>query len=270
MPLLNLCKTVSAIMLCSKRAFLLILMIVIPTSSLTGQQDFSQLTPAEIVDQVDQMMRGDSSRGTIQMTVKTQRWSRALTLEIWSEGTEKVLVKVKKPKKEEGVASLKIDSDMWNYLPKIDRTIRVPTSMMMGFWMGSHFTNDDLVKRSRLTRDYDIEISYEGVKENVLVWEFVLTPRPDAPVVWGKIHYQVRKEDLMPTWAAYYGEDGQRKRTMNFSDYQEMGGRLVPAKIRMAPEDKPNEYTEITYINLEFDLAVDKSIFSLASLRRKR
>ena len=250
------------------RTSVLVLLMAIPAGHLQAQRDFSQLTPAEIVDQVDRMLRGDSSRGAIQMTVKTRRWERDMTLEIWSEGTEKALVRVVKPKKEEGVATLKVNSDMWNYLPKIDRTIRVPTSMMMASWMGSHFTNDDLVKESRLIRDYDIEISYEGTREDVPVWEFTLTPHPDAPVVWGKIHYQVRKQDLMPTWAAYYGEDGELKRTMMFSDYRDMGGRWVPAWSRMIPEDEPEEYTEMTYLELEFDVSIPKGTFSLASLRR--
>lgn len=235
---------------------------------LWAQQDFSQLTAVEIIDQVDRMLRGDSSRGTLQMAVKTRRWERNMTLEIWSEGTEKALIKVLKPKKEEGTATLKVGSDMWNYLPKIDRTIRVPSSMMMASWMGSHFTNDDLVKESRLIRDYEIEVAYEGMRQDVPVWEFLLTPHPEAPVVWGKMLYQVRKKDLMPTWARYYGEDGVLRRTLTLSDYRKMGGRLVPTKSRMVPQDKPEEYTEITYIRLEFDIPIAKGTFSLASLRR--
>ena len=247
---------------------LLMLLMTLSSGSIQAQQDFSQLTAAEIVDQVDRMLRGDSSRGTIQMTVQTRRWKRDMTLEIWSEGTEKALVRVLKPKKEEGVASLKVNSDMWNYLPKIDRTIRVPASMMMASWMGSHFTNDDLVKDTRLIRDFEIEISYQGDREGLLVWEFTLTPYPDAPVVWGTIRYQVRKQDLMPTWAAYYGEDSELKRTMTFSRYRKMGGRLVPTRSRMVPEDEPEEYTEMIYLDLEFDVSIPKGTFSLASLRR--
>ncbi len=251
-----------------KNIDLLVLLMTLSSGPLQAQQDFTQLTAAEIVDQVDRMLRGDSSRGAIQMTVQTRRWKRDMTLEIWSEGTEKALVRVLKPKKEEGVASLKVNSDMWNYLPKINRTIRVPASMMMASWMGSHFTNDDLVKDTRLIRDYDIEISYQGEREGLPVWEFTLTPFPDAPVVWGEIRYQVRKQDWMPTWAAYYGEDGELKRTMTFTRYRQMGGRLVPTRSRMVPEDEPEEFTEMIYLDLEFDVPIPKGTFSLASLRR--
>jgi outer membrane lipoprotein-sorting protein len=191
-----------------------------------------------------------------------------LTLAIWSEGAEKVLVKVLAPKKEAGTATLKDGSDIWNYLPKIDRTIRIPTSMMMSSWMGSHFTNDDLVKESRLTRDYDIRISFEGMRDAREVYEFSLQPLPNAPVVWGKIVMEVRKQDLMPVWSKYYAEDGQLKRTMIFSNYQVMGGRLVPSIMRMTPADKPLEHTEIRYTQLQFDVPLSKETFSLAALRR--
>jgi hypothetical protein len=226
------------------------------------------LDAREIIDRVDQMLRGNSSVGRMEMTVATRRWRRDMTLDIWSEGTDKVLVKVLEPKKEAGTATLKVGSDIWNYLPKIDRTIRIPTSMMMASWMGSHFTNDDLVKESRLIRDYDIRLSFDGLRAGVEVYEFTLTPLPKAPVVWGKILMEVRKKDLMPTWAKYYSEDGEPKRTMTFSAYRTMGGRLVPSVTRMVPQDKPDEFTEIRYTDLKFDIAIPEENFSLAALRR--
>ncbi len=133
--------------------------------------------------------------------------------------------------------------------------------------MGSHFTNDDLVKESRLIDDYDIEISFEGPRDDVEVWEFELTPKPEAAVVWGRIEYQVRKSDLMPNWARYYDEDGELARTMDFGDYRTMGGRLVPTLMNMWPEDKPGERTTVRYAELQFDIDIDKSFFSLRALR---
>ena len=204
------------------------------------------------------------------MSVATRRWKRSMTLEVWSEGTEKVLVRVLSPKKEEGTATLKIGSDIWNYLPKIDRTIRIPTSMMSAAWMGSHFTNDDLVKESRLVRDYAIEIAFEGERDGGDVYEFSLTPYPQAPVVWGRISFRVRKQDLMPVWARYYSEDGFLKRTLTYSEYRTMGGRLVPTRMRMTPEDKPHEFTEVVYEDVRFDLPIQERTFSLSALRKRR
>ena len=227
-------------------------------------------TAREIIDRVDRLLRGESSRGQITMEITTEHWSRSLDMEVWSLGVEHSLVRVQSPAREEGTATLKAGQEVWNYLPRVDRTIKVPPSLMMGSWMGSHFTNDDLVKESRIVDDYDFEISFEGEREGVEVWEFQLTPRPEAPVVWGRIDEQVRKADLMPTWIRYYDEDGDLVRTLTFSGYRTMGGRLVPASMLVTPADKPEEQTVLTYHELDFDISVDESFFSLRNLRARR
>jgi hypothetical protein len=224
--------------------------------------------PREIVDRVDRLLRGDSSEGEMTMAVVTRNWTRTLGLRVWSQGTERALVKVTAPAREAGTATLKAGDDIWNYLPKIDRTIRVPTSMMMASWMGSHFTHDDLVKESRLIRDYDIALAFDGTREGAAVWEFALRPRPGAAVVWDRIELQVRQADLMPTWARYYGDDGGLRRTLTFSDYRVLGGRLVPAASTVVPADRPDESTVIRYTRLRFDVALPPDTFTLAALRR--
>jgi outer membrane lipoprotein-sorting protein len=229
-----------------------------------------QESARDIIDRVDRIMRGESSYGVAVMDVVTENWDRSMTMEVWSLGTEYSLIRITAPNKEAGTATLKAGDDIWNYLPRVDRSIKIPASLMMGAWMGSHFTNDDLVKESRLVEDYDIEIEFEGERDGVEVWEFVLTPKPEAAVVWGRITYEVRKDDLMPTWARYYDEDGALVRTMTFSDYRVMGGRLVPAAMDMLPEDKPGERTSIRYSDMEFDIEIDESFFSLRSLRSRR
>jgi len=126
------------------------------------------------------------------------------------------------------------------------------------------------VKDSRIVDDYDFEIAYEGPREGVRVYEFVLTPKPEAPVVWGRIEEQVRIDDLMPVWVRYFDEDGELVRTLTFSDYQSMGGRMVPATMLIIPADKPEESTRMTYRNLEFDIEIEEDFFSLRNLRARR
>jgi len=242
---------------------LLALSLSISTPGLAWCQE----SAAEIIDRVDRILRGESSHGTATMEVVTENWERSMTMEIWSLGTEYSLIRIVAPKSEEGTATLKAGDDIWNYLPRVDRTIKIPASMMMGAWMGSHFTNDDLVKESRLIEDYDIEIAFEGDRDGVQVWEFELTPKPEAPVVWGSIRYQVRKDDLMPLWARYYDEDGTLVRTMTFSEFRVMGGRLVPLVMEVRPENKPNERTGVRYIDVEFDIPINRDFFSLRALR---
>jgi len=227
-------------------------------------------TAREIVDRVDRMLRGNSSRGDMVMEIATEHWTRSLEMRVWSLGTTYALVRVVSPAKEAGAATLKVDQEVWNYLPRVDRTIKVPPSLMMGSWMGSHFTNDDLVKESRMIDDYDIAIGFEGDRDGVAVWEFVLTPKPTAAVVWGKVVEQVRKADLMPTWARYYDERGNLVRTMTFSDYRTFGSRLVPSVMTVRPADKPEERTTIRYKQLEFDVRLTPAFFSLRSLQERR
>ena len=222
----------------------------------------------EIVDRVDRLLRGDSSRGTVTMQIVTENWQRSLTMQILSQGTQNALVRIQQPKKEAGTATLKVDTNIWNYLPKVSRTIKIPSSMMMASWMGSHFTNDDLVKDSQLVRDYFLEIAFEGDRDGAPVYEFLLTPRPEAPVVWGKIELEVRQDDLMPTWQRYYDEDGTLMRELRFSAYTTLGGRLVPARMVMQPQDKPQEQTVIVYDDLEFDIPIVADTFSLRNLER--
>jgi outer membrane lipoprotein-sorting protein len=227
-------------------------------------------TAREIVDRVDRLMRGESSQGRVTMEIHTEYFSRSLEMEIWSLGTEHSLIRVAAPPREAGTATLKAGQEVWNYFPRADRTIKVPPSLMMGAWMGSHLTNDDLVKESRMVDDFDFETSFDGMRDGVDVWEFVMIPHPDAPVVWGRIEEQVRKNDLMPTWVRYYDEDGDLVRTITFDGYRPMSGRLVPSIMLIVPADKPEESTTLIYHELAFDIPIDESFFSLRNLRATR
>jgi len=228
-----------------------------------------QVNPDSIVDRVDKLLRGTSSRGAMSMQITTRQWSRTLDMDIWSLGNDYALVRVTSPAKEAGTATLKVKNDVWNYLPRVDRTIRIPPSLMAGAWMGSHFTNDDLVKESRLVVDYDIALSFSGVRDGTRVWEFTLTPKKNAAVVWGHITMQVRQADLMPVWERYYDDAGKLARTLTFSDYRVMGGRKVPATLTVTPADKPDEHTTLIYRRLEFDVGLTPGFFSLQNLKRR-
>jgi hypothetical protein len=224
----------------------------------------------EIIERVDRVLRGDSSHGVVRMEVVTEHWDRELVMEMWSLGTDYSLVRVQSPAREAGTATLMADDDIWNYFPKVDRAIKIPASMLAGAWMGSHFTNDDLVKESQLIEDYDIETTYDGDRDGVTVWEFRLTPKPEAAVVWGYVDYQVRQADDMPLWARYYEEDGELARTIVWSEFRDLGGRFVPAVIEMRPAGKPDERTKVVYDELEFNIDIEPSFFSLQSLKSRR
>ena len=209
----------------------------------------------EIVDQVAHLFSSKSSIATLTMQVSDENGPRSLSMKIWSLG-DKVLVRIDSPQDQAGTAILKIGRDIWYYLPKTNRTVKLPASMTMTSWMGSAFTIDDLVKESFLTRDYSIATSFEGKRHEVAVYEYTLTPKPDAAVVWGKIVLQIRQANLMPAWQGYYDEDGKLVRELTFSDYKKLGGRLLPARLVMRATDKPNEQTTVVYQDISFDVPI--------------
>jgi outer membrane lipoprotein-sorting protein len=140
--------------------------------------------------------------------------------------------------------------------------------MMMTSWMGSHFTLDDLVGQSRLTHDYATATSFAGYRDGAAVSDYILTPKPAAAVVWGKIVLEVRQADLMPVWQRYYDEDGKPVRELSFSNYKYVSGRLIPTHLVMRPLDQAGEQTTITYQDLVFDAPINEDMFSLKNLKQ--
>ena len=228
----------------------------------------AELTPAEILDRVDDLFRGSSSHGRAKMTVRTRNWSRSLVMEFWSEGTDHSLVRILEPKKEKGTATLKSGRDLWNYLPKVKRVVKLPSSMMSASWMGSHFSNDDLVRDSRMTEDYTFEVTFQGARNGDEIVELTCTPKPEAPVVWGKVVVTVANDSYMPRTIRYYDEDMDLARTLSYHDPKELGGRTLPVRMEMQPIDEPDEITVVEYEQIEFDIELDDDTFSLRTLQR--
>lgn len=223
---------------------------------------------ARILNSIDDMWRGESSHGILLMRVKTRNYSRGIKMEGWSKGKDLSLVRIVQPLKEKDTATLKAGNDIFTYLPQTDRTIRLTSSMMMGSWMGSHFTNDDLVKESRMLDDYFAEITFTGVRDGMNIMEFTLVPKPESAVVWGKIILTVRDEKI-PVKELYFDEEMNITRTMTFTDLKNFSGRIIPAVLKVVPADKPDEYTEVVHESLEFDVKLPDELFSLAYLRKK-
>lgn len=221
------------------------------------------------LNEIDDMWRGASSQAEVTMKVKTAHYSRKMKMRAWSKGKEKSLIRIDRPLKEKGTATLKSGDDVYTYLPKTDRTIRLTSGMMMGSWMGSHFTNDDLVKESRMLEDYTAKKVGEQEVDGRRTIDIQLTPKPDAAVVWGKIVTRVDTERRVPLKHTYYDEDGDVARTMTFSDVRKVAGKLRPMTMKVVPADKPDEMTEVIYDSISFDEDLPDSFFSLGKLRRR-
>jgi len=221
----------------------------------------------ETVERVASLFSGKSSIATVKMQISNEDGQRDLSMKIWSLG-DKVLVRIISPQGDAGTAILKQGSDIRYYLPKSNRTVKIPASMAMTSWMGSDFTIDDLVKEPFLTRDYTIATSFEGQRGGVAVYEYTLTPKPDAAVVWGKIVLQFRQADSVPTWQGYYGEDGKLARELTFSEYKTKSGKVIPTRLVMQTADKAGAHTTIDYEDIAFDVPIVAGTFSLPNQKQ--
>ncbi|MDH5258924.1 MAG: outer membrane lipoprotein-sorting protein, partial [Gammaproteobacteria bacterium] len=165
------------------------------------------------------------------------------------------------------IATLKVDENIWNYLPKINRVTKVPPSLMSGSWMGSHFTNDDLVKENTYEDDFNSSISFNGARNGINVVEITSIPRENAAVVWGKVITLIDRDKFVPISSSYYDEDGILVRIMTFSKLESHDDRLVPMKMTLQPLDKPEESTIVEYQSISFDIPINDNMFSIQRLK---
>jgi len=255
-----------------KLSQLFIFIVILATTGLTPStalsREYTSEQASKILRAVDDLWRGDSSHAITRMQVKTKHYTRTMRMEGWSKGKEMTLIRVLTPLKEKGTITLKTGNTIYTYLPKTDRRIRLTSGMMMGSWMGSHLTNDDLVKEARLEDDYVASISFEGVRDGQNILEFTLIPKPEAAVVWGKLVLIVLAESSIPVREDYYDEDMGLTRSIRFTDMKFLGGKQRPAIMRVVPADKPDEFTEFVYESLELNVPLKDSFFSASNLKK--
>jgi len=228
----------------------------------------NNISPEKILNNVDDLYRSNASHSILTLSVTTVNWQRTLTLEQWSKGEDKSLFKILKPKKEKGLATLRVDKNVWNYMPKVKRVVKIPSSMMSSSWMGSHFTNDDLVKQSRMADDYTFSITFEGMQYGKAIIEVTCLPNKEAAVVWGKVEVVVYADDYLPLRMMYYDEDLFLSRTLEFTNIEMMDGKMIPTMMNMIPTDEPGESTTVKWEEIQFNVTIDDDFFSLRKLQQ--
>ena len=223
-----------------------------------------RLDVESVVRYFDHLYRSDNSISIAELTVIKPRLSRKLRMKIWSSGDEKALVLIESPAREKGTATLKVDKSLWNFFPRIKRTIRIPPSMMLQSWMGSDFTNDDLVQESSLVRDYSYE--FTGCSTDPAGWILQFTARPDVVGLWKRFVVVLSEDGLIPLKAMYYDRKDRLSRTITWDSITVFNGRKIPARMTLVPEDKEGQKTEMTYLEINFNAEVPESTFSLLQL----
>ncbi len=219
-----------------------------------------------IIKKLEKNLRGDYMYSTMSMIVTSKRGKRTVNIESWSEGNDKSFIKILYPKKDKGITFLKIDNQMWQYIPKIERIIKIPPSMMLQSWMGSDFTNDDMVKESSLEEDYSASILSKKGDSATLE----LIPKPNAAVVWGKIVIDVDLKDAVPVKEIFYDDMMQKVRVMTFSKIEQHGSHKIPMVMELQPldADKKNNRTKVIFEKVNFDTKIDPSYFTKQALKR--
>jgi outer membrane lipoprotein-sorting protein len=224
----------------------------------------------EIVRKSDDLMRGASSEAELSMTIIKPSWSRTIETKVWSKGTDYSLILVTEPQRDKGSVFLKRKADMWNWIPSIERTVKIPPSMMMQSWMGSDFTNDDMFKEYSVVTDYTHKLLGDEAVDGEPCYKIEGTPKPAAAVVWGRVILWIAKQGMQQRKVEYYDEGGQLVNVMLLGDVKRMDDRDVPTHLVMYPANKKGHRTEVVYKYLHFNRPIGDDFFSYQNMKRPR
>jgi outer membrane lipoprotein-sorting protein len=241
-----------------------LLLLVLPAFAADEERDATQI----VRDAIDHW-RGLTSYTVMTMVIHRPDWERSMTMEAWTKGDKRSLVRVMEPKKDRGNGTLTDENSMWTFSPKINRVIKVPSSMMGQSWMGSDFSNKDIARVDDIIDQYDHTVLSTRVEDDITIYEIESIPHEDAAVVWGREVLSIRSDHVVLEHA-FYDQDGELVKTLKSLEIGEMGGRTIAQRQRMIKMEEPDEWTEISVDEVEYELELKDSVFTLSNLRNPR
>ncbi|MEP0861661.1 MAG: outer membrane lipoprotein-sorting protein [Ignavibacterium sp.] len=224
----------------------------------------------EIVKKADELMRAKSSYTELTMKIIKPNWTREMSMKVWALEPDYALIYITSPARDKGTVTLKRKNEVWNWLPSAQKVIKIPPSMMLQSWMGSDFTNDDLVRESSVINDYTHKIIGEEKIDGYDCYKIQLTPKPEADVVWSKIITWIAKDLYLQPLTEYYDEDNKIVKRFEGSDLKTMDGRKIFTHWEMIPLDKPGNKTVMDYTKIQFNIKIDESFFSEQNMKKVR
>lgn len=248
----------------NRRSLYSLILLVIPVLGFGEERDAKTI----VRDAIDHW-RGLSSYTEMTMIIHRPDWERSMTMRAWTMGDDHSLVRVVEPKKDRGNGTLTDDKSMWSYSPKINRVIKVPSSMMGQSWMGSDFSNKDVARADEIVDEYEHTLLSTEEVDGIIVYEIEAIPDEDAAVVWGSEVLRIR-EDHVVLEHSFFDQDGELVKSLTTLDIAEMGGRITATQQRMNKADKPDEWTEIQVNEVDYDVELKESLFTLSNLRNPR
>lgn len=226
------------------------------------------LTAKEIVKKADDNMRGNTSIADITIVIVRPTWKRELSMKAWTKGEDYSMILITSPAREKGTVFLKRIKEVWNWIPAIERNIKLPPSMMSQSWMGTDFTNDDLVKEASSVSDYEHTHLGKEVIAGKECYKIEMVPKASAAIVWKKVIVWIDTSDFLQLKAEFYDEDGELVNRMNSSEIKLMDGKKITSKIEMIPVDKPGQSTVIIYKNILFNTPINDDFFTTRNMKQ--
>ncbi len=218
----------------------------------------------DIMKKIDNNMRGQNVYMQMKMQITSMGHTRTMKIQTWAKGTKKSFVKTIYPPKDKGITFLSLDNQMWQYVPKIERIIKIPPSMMLQNWMGTDITNDDMVKQSSIVEDYDPRI----LKKEGKMVTMELTPKENAAVVWGKIVSLIDLSTYTSQKDIFYDEESEEVRVFYYENVEKYGQYYMPTYWKLQPSDKPGNFTEIFLEEVRYDSDISEQYFRKSALKR--
>lgn len=235
-----------------------------------GTDYAADLTAKDVVDRADKLFRGESNHSEITMKIIRPGWSRELGLKAWSKGDDYSLILITSPARDKGTSFLKRGNEVWQWVPSIRRVIKIPPSMMNQSWMGSDFTNDDLVKEASVVDDYTHSFLPDTTINDTSFYRIEMIPKPDVPVVWDKIIEWITKSTFIQLRGEFFDETGRVVNIIRMENVKKMGGRMIPTHLEMIPTDKKGQKTVLEYQSIEFNIPLQESFFSIQNMKQVR
>lgn len=218
---------------------------------------------AAVVRKADEKMRGNTCKAELSITTVRPAWQRTMSVRIWSKGKNRAMIRILQPARDKGIAYLKRGNEVWTWMPALERTIKLPPSMMSQSWMGTDFTNDDLIRESSITDDYEHSFAGDTTIDGRSCYRINMIPKPTTAVVWSRIVSCIDKKDFLELQMVFYDENNKPVNIMNASAIKLMDNRIIPTRFEMIPFEKPGQKTVMVYDAISYDQPIEESFFSL-------
>jgi outer membrane lipoprotein-sorting protein len=249
-----------------RKTLLLFSLAILPIFAVQAQNP----TAKEIVEKADNLLRGKSSYAEMEMQIIRPSWSRTLRFNAWAKGDDYSLIYITYPQREKGQRFLKRGREMWNYVPAIDRMIKIPPSMMMQSWMGSDLTNDDLVNAASIVKDYDHKILRKETLRDRECYVIEMIPHEEAPVVWGKVISWISTTDFLNLRNEYYDEAYELVNEEILDEIEDVGDRTIPTRYTVIPANEEGHQTIMKFEKIDFGAEMEEHFFSIQNMKQMR